>query len=83
MNNNLIEEIGTKKYDIVFANIMAEILIEMSPVLEKFLKEKGHIILSGIITQRLETVKQAFAHEGYDIISVDIKDDWCAVVVQK
>ncbi|MBN2879194.1 MAG: 50S ribosomal protein L11 methyltransferase [Clostridia bacterium] len=82
-NNNLIEEIGTKKYDIVFANIMAEILIEMSPVLEKFLKEKGYIILSGIITQRLEAVKAAFTNEGYDIISVDIKDDWCAVVVQK
>ena len=82
-NNQLIEEIGVKKYDIVFANIMAEILIEMSPVLDNFLKDKGYIILSGIITQRLDAVKQAFIDEGYNIISVDIKDDWCAVVVQK
>jgi len=82
-DSTLTEKIGSNKYDIVFANIMAEILIEMAPVLERFLKEKGYIILSGIITQRLEAVKQAFIKEGYDIVSVDIKDDWCAVVVRR
>ena len=82
-DSTLFEKIGINKYDIVFANIMAEILIEMAPVLEKFLKEKGYIILSGIITQRLEAVKHAFIEEDYDIISTDTKDDWCAVVVRK
>ncbi|MEX1376786.1 MAG: 50S ribosomal protein L11 methyltransferase [Eubacteriales bacterium] len=79
----MCDNIGYKKYTIMFANIMAEILIEMSPMLHTFLEDRGYIILSGIITQRLDAVKSAFIDAGYDIISVDIKDDWCSVVVQK
>jgi len=79
----LVESIGTSKYHIVFANIMAEILIEMSPMLYKFLAKDSFIILSGIITNRLDAVKEAFIKAGYTVISEDIKDDWCAVVVQK
>jgi len=82
-DNTLVESIGLNKYHIAFVNIMAEILIEMSPMLHKFLAKDGYIILSGIITKRLEAVKEAFIAVDYTIISEDIKDDWCAVVVQK
>ena len=78
----LVENIGLNKYHIVFANIMAEILIEMSPMLHKFLQKDGYIVLSGIITQRLEAVKEAFTKAGYEVLSADTKDDWCAVTVQ-
>jgi ribosomal protein L11 methyltransferase len=82
-DNKLIRDIGLKKYHIIFANIMAEILIEMSPMLHEFLAEDGYIILSGIISKRLDAVKDAFTEAGYNLISTDIKDDWCAVIVQK
>ena len=81
-DNKLCDDIGYKKYDIMFANIMAEILIEMSPMLQKFLRDAGYIILSGIITQRLDAVKEAFEKEKYEIISTVIKDEWCSVVVK-
>lgn len=82
-DNTLVENIGLNKYHIMFANIMAEILIDMSSILHKFLAKDGYIILSGIITKRLEAVKESFINADYTIISEDIKDDWCAVIVQK
>lgn len=82
-NNQLVENIGLNKYNIMFANIMAEILIDMSSILHKFLAKDGYIILSGIITKRLKAVKEAFIAAEYNIISENIKDDWCAVIVQK
>lgn len=82
-DNTLVENIGLNKYNIMFANIMAEILIEMSPILHKFLAKGGYIILSGIITKRLEAVKDTFIAAEYNIIDTEIKDDWCAVIVQK
>jgi len=51
-------------------------------MLKNFLQDRGYIILSGIITQRLEAVKEAFINAAYNIISVDIKDEWCSVTVQ-
>jgi len=81
-DKKLCNNIGCIKYHIMFANIMAEILIEMSPMLKDFLQDRAYIILSGIITQRLEAVKEAFVNVGYNIISVATKDDWCSVTVQ-
>ena len=66
----------------IFANIMAELLIEMSPYLAQFLQKDGYIVLSGIITQRLEAAKDSYVKAGYKIISQDTKDNWCSVVVQ-
>ncbi len=81
-DKSLIATIGRNQYHIIFANIMAEILIEMSSILHLLLRENGYIILSGIIPQRLEAVKTTFKNDGYIVLSEDIKDDWCAVTVQ-
>lgn len=79
----LRKAIGHNKYHLIFANIMAEILIEMSPILCGFLVDGGYIILSGIICERLEAVKEAFIASNFTIISVNIQNGWCSITVQK
>ncbi|MDR0804499.1 MAG: 50S ribosomal protein L11 methyltransferase [Oscillospiraceae bacterium] len=68
-------------YNIVCANIMAEVLIAMSPLLPNLLAPNGKLILSGIITERLGAVKAAF--EGaFDIVEVREHDGWECVVCE-
>ncbi|MCM1023955.1 MAG: 50S ribosomal protein L11 methyltransferase [Prevotella sp.] len=74
----LVEKIGGG-YDIIAANIVADVLIAMSPLFEKFLKKGGTLILSGIITERCDEVIDAVIEQGYSINTLKSKDGWAAV----
>ncbi|MDE6132496.1 MAG: 50S ribosomal protein L11 methyltransferase, partial [Oscillospiraceae bacterium] len=54
-NEKLVEKIGGG-FDLIAANIVADVLIAMSPLFEKFVKKGGTLILSGIITERADEV---------------------------
>ncbi len=75
----LREKIGGG-YDIITANIVADVIISMSPYFSFFLKEQGKLIVSGIITPRLDEVKQALIDNGIEIVSVTEKEDWNALL---
>ncbi|MCM1330216.1 MAG: 50S ribosomal protein L11 methyltransferase [Ruminococcus sp.] len=74
----LVEKIG-EGYDIIAANIVADVLIAMSPLFEKFLKMGGTLILSGIITERCNEVMDAVSAQGYDTRQLKSKDGWAAL----
>ncbi len=63
-------------YDIVLANIVADVIIPLSPVVPKFLSPDGTFICSGILDVRLDEVKAAIENAGMKIISVDEQEDW-------
>ena len=67
-------------FDIITANIVADVIISMSPFFRGFLKENGTLIVSGIITQRLDEVKSALQENGITIESITEKEDWNAVL---
>ena len=77
-NEKLVEKIGGG-FDLIAANIVADVLIAMSPLFEKFVKKGGTLILSGIITERADEVVEAVKSKGYTMLELREKDGWAAV----
>ena len=77
-NEKLVEKIGGG-FDLIAANIVADVLIAMSPLFEKFVKSGGTLILSGIITERADEVVEAVKSKGYTMLELREKDGWAAV----
>lgn len=74
----LVEKTGTG-YDLITANIVADVLIGMSTLFGRFLKPNGVLILSGIIVERKDEVLDAVKACGFAVHSVFEKDGWAAV----
>lgn len=66
-------------YDLVLANIVADVIIPLSPVVPHFMKPDSLFICSGILEQRLEEVKAAIIAAGLKIQSVNMIEDWCQI----
>ena len=79
-DENLKDEIGYKKYDIVLANIIADVICFISPVVPNQLKDDGVFIASGIIKDRLQDVYDALDKNNLKVIDTIIKDEWVCVV---
>jgi ribosomal protein L11 methyltransferase len=70
------------KYDIVVANILADVIIPLSAVISPFLKEGGYFITSGIIDDKENAVKEAMGKNGFKIIDVVRMNEWVSVIAQ-
>lgn len=70
-------------YDVVCANIVADILIAMRELFVRYLRDGGTLLLSGIIDERLEDVTGAMREVGLTIDRVEESAGWCAVKVTK
>ena len=68
------------KYDLVVANIVADIIIRLAPIATEFVRSGGTFIVSGIITERLQEVRDALAEAGFAIREEKRMDDWNAVL---
>lgn len=79
---NLLDD-NKVKGDVIVCNIMAEVLIFFAPYIGNNLKGKGIIILSGILKDRLEKVKTAYAEQGFNFVEEKIKGEWSALVMEK
>jgi len=66
-------------YDLVLANIVADVIIPLAPVVPHFMKQDSLFICSGILEQRLDEVKAAVSAAGLRIISVNMIEDWCQI----
>ncbi len=79
---NLLE--GTLlQADMIFANITAEVLILLAPSVVGHLKEGGHLILSGIIKERLGAVKDIYGKVGFTVLQEEERGSWFALVLKK
>ena len=76
-DEKLREEIAANgPYDVILANIVADVLMAMSPYLPKMLAAGGHLILSGIIDTRAEEVRRTFREAGMVIVNEIVRDGW-------
>jgi ribosomal protein L11 methyltransferase len=82
MLKNLLDD-TTVQGEIIVVNIMAEVLIAFAPYIGGNLKDGGKIILSGILTDRLEKVKDAYLKHGFAFVEQKIKGEWSALVMSK
>lgn len=75
-DKTLQDKILTRKYDVVLANIVADVIIAALPLVKKALSAEGTFITSGIIEDRISDVKAALAENGFNIISENRSADW-------
>ncbi len=71
------------KYDIMCANIVADILIRMAPDAPDCLNDGGIIIASGIIADRCDEVLKAMCDSGFELVETDSENDWRALILKK
>ena len=70
-----------RKYDLIAANIVADVLIWMAPVFKKVLKEDGYLLVSGIISERSSEVIDALKENGLEVKEFCESQEWAAVVL--
>ena len=89
MIGNIIDDkevqdaVGYEKYDIVAANILADVLVPLTPVIVNQMKKGGIYITSGIIDQKEETVVKAVKDAGLEILEVTYQGEWVSVTARK
>ena len=77
------DQVGYECYDIVVANILAEVLVPLTPVIVHQLKKGGIYITSGIIDDKEETVAAAVRAAGLMVLDIQHQGEWVSVVARK
>lgn len=75
-DSDLRKKVGLKKYDIVVANILADVIIPMSEFVGEFMKPGAKFVSSGIIDMKEEQVREALLRNGFIIEEVNKMGDW-------
>lgn len=77
------DKVGYECYDIVVANILAEVLVPLTPVIVHQLKKGGIYITSGIIDDKEEAVVEAVKSAGLEVLEVNYQGEWVSVTARK
>lgn len=77
------DQVGYERYDIVVANILAEVLVELTPVIVNQLKKGGIYITSGIIDDKEDTVISVVKAAGLTVLDVTYQGEWVSVTARK
>lgn len=89
MIGNIIDDkevqdaVGYEKYDIVAANILADVSVPLTPVIVNQMKKGGIYITSGIIDQKEETVVKTVKDAGLEVLEVTYQGEWVSVTARK
>ena len=79
----LMERLSQKEYGLVLVNIVADVIIGLSPVLPEFLGEDTVLICSGILDNRLPEVLGALEQAGLSITGIREKEEWRCVTARR
>ncbi|MDE6208889.1 MAG: 50S ribosomal protein L11 methyltransferase [Lachnospiraceae bacterium] len=83
-DESLCEKLGYEQYDIVVANILADVLLPLTPIVPNHLKKGGLFITSGIIDTKEEEVKQAVLDNGsFEILDITRQKDWSSITARR
>lgn len=77
------DKVGYECYDIVVANILADVLVPLTPVIVNQMKKGGIYITSGIINDKEETVVGAVKAAGLEVLEVTYQGEWVSVTARK
>ena len=79
----LMRRLSENKYDLLLVNIVADVIIGLSPVLPDFMGENTLLICSGILDSRLEDVTAALARAGLAVAEIRAKEEWRCVLAKR
>ena len=77
------DQAGYEKYDIVAANILADVLVPLTPVIIHQMKKGGIYITSGIIEDKEDVVVKAVKEAGLEVLEVNHQGEWVSVTARK
>ena len=77
------DRVGYEKYDIVVANILADVLVPLTPVIVNQMKKGGIYITSGIIDNKEPVVVEAVKAAGLEVLEVTYQGEWVSVTARK
>ena len=77
------DRVGYECYDIVVANILADVLVPLTPVIINQMKKGGIYITSGIINEKEQTVVEAVKAAGLEVLEVTYQGEWVSVTARK
>ena len=81
-DKELMAELSKNEYDLVLVNIVADVIIGLSPILPKFLNPNSTLICSGILDVRLPDVLDALSKAGLVVTEIHEKEDWRCVAAK-
>ena len=82
-DNAIQDQAGYEKYDIVTANILADVLIPLTPVIVNQMKKGAYYITSGILDVKEEVVVEAVKAAGLTVVEVTHQGEWVSVTARK
>ena len=82
-DKGLMERLSQKEYGLVLVNIVADVIIGLSPVLPEFLGEDTVLICSGILDNRLPEVLEALQQAGLSVTGIREKEEWRCVTARR
>lgn len=77
------DKVGYECYDIAAANILADVLVALTPVVVNQIKKGGIYITSGIIDDKEETVVEAVKKAGLEVLDITYQGEWVCVTARK
>ena len=77
------DQVGYEKYDIVAANILADVLVPLTPVIVHQMKKGAYYITSGILDVKEEVVKESVQKAGLTLVEVTRQGEWVCVTARK
>lgn len=80
--DNLVDGVD-QRFDVVAANILAEVILDLLPDVAAVLTETGVFICSGIITARRDAVRSGLKEMGFEVIQMLEKEGWVAIAARK
>ena len=79
----LMQRLLENRYDVVLVNIVADVIIQLAPVLPGFLEENSVLICSGILDTRLPEVIAALEQAGLTVTQTRAKEDWRCITAKR
>lgn len=81
-DSTLADKLGEKPYDVIVANIVADVIIAMAPLFARYLKTEGTLVVSGIISERAQEVLDVLQQHGLTLQQMREESDWAAAVLR-
>ena len=82
-DKGLMDRLKKEHYDVVLVNIVADVIIALSPVLPQLLGPNSQLILSGILDERLADVLAALETAGLEVTNLKQKEEWRCVCARR
>lgn len=83
--SDLLKQVSLEggQYDLVCANIVADIIIRMTPDVGNYMKDDAVLLASGIIAERCDDVVECFERNGFQVVEKLTDNDWCGLAIMK